>query len=477
MLDRPGERVVLRAAVAEVLHLRISCRRDRHLISVRQGRYRRRRAVRNAHRVALLAVRHRVLVLRVLRTVVLPLAVSRFDLQFRLVLRDFQRAVLRLDRVVLGQRALVQRVRERVLAAAHDRLAARNVVRRAFTVHEAITAHRYVGLRVLRQRRAVVLLLAVCTRQRHSALRHFQGAVIRGIFVVRVRRFDLIIDCAKVLDAGHSVGPGLTAISAILDRRAFRHARRCTAAMRLTVVLVTVISCLHRHGRRLDRQIAGDEGGLFIIGRNVLTVPCDRIGFGKGTGIRTARNSRALGGSVGYGQDVAVAQAFDDVVIGGDRFTGASDGRDKGAAFLLGAIVCFLDVLNGDRQGRRSDLQGAKLFLYSIVVRVDRTPADGIGVLRATRIGDRASRCDGGLARIRRNEAGETRFSIGQRRAVIGLLSAAGGGSQLRWEDLQTAGTDVQADTVIIVLRQIRKRQTNIIGIIARVGFRDPVIV
>ena len=36
----------------------------------------------------------------------------------KLLQTDFQRAVLRLDRVVLGQRAFVQRVRERVLALA-----------------------------------------------------------------------------------------------------------------------------------------------------------------------------------------------------------------------------------------------------------------------------------------------------------------------------------------------------------------------
>ena len=200
MLYRPRERVLSFGAVADVLHLRCLCRRDRHLVAVVQRRYRTRRAFRDRYRVALIAVRDRVLVLRVLCTVVLPAAVRRFDLQFRRVLRDFQRAFRRGDLVVLRKRAFVQFVRERVRAAADFRLAARNIIRRTFAIDEAVAADRYVALLVLRQRRAVVLLLAVCTRQRYRTRRDLKITV--RVFALRVARFMLYRPGERVLSFG-----------------------------------------------------------------------------------------------------------------------------------------------------------------------------------------------------------------------------------------------------------------------------------
>ena len=504
MFDRPGERVVIRAAVAVVLHLRISCRRDRHLISVRQGRYRRRRAVRNAHRVALLAVRHRVLVLRVLRTVVLPLAVSRFDLQFRLVLRNLQLAVGRRHQVVAYRSLGARRHCNAVHRRDHVRLRA-DIRDRAGIGHNhregVLVALLQISSREARlcQCAAIIRLARILRRDRNLLGINRQRAVLNFRDLIVAVNVSVTNDFtawgysgeldpifANICFSAMVVRkPDLERIKSRCARIFRRYGIRIAdldlvgiGAMGLTVVSNGYIVCDDLDRQRCDRQLARSEGLGFIVVSDVLTLSIDdSIRLGKGTGIRAARNSRALGGGVGDGQDVALAQALDRVIIGRDRLAGAGDGRDKGAAFLLGAVVHLFDVLDRDLKGRLGDRQGAEVLNYLVVVGIDRAPIDAVAVLRAARIGDRASRCDGGLARIRRNEAGETRFSIGQRRAVIGLLSAAGGGSQLRWEDLQTAGTDVQADTVIIVLRQIRKRQTNIIGIIARVGFRDPVIV
>ena len=122
---------------------------------------------------------------------------------------------------------------------------------------------------------------------------------------------------------------------------------------------------------------------------------------------------------------------------------------------MLFAGVRFRCVLNGDLQLRIRNRQGAEFFLYNIVFRVNFAPVDGVGILRAARIGDRAVRGDGDLAFIRRNETGDGCIRLRQRRAVIRLLCAAGGDRQLGREDLQTAGTDVQADAVVRILRHV----------------------
>ena len=351
MLDLPRERVVALAAVAEVLHLRRRRRSDRHMVAVGQRSHRRRRAFRDRHRVALLAVRHRVLVLHMLSAVVLPLAVSALHVQHRLVLRHRQRALDLLDAVVLGQRALVQRVRERVLAAAHHRLAARDGVRRALARDEAVARNRHIGLRILRQRRAVVLLLAVRTRQRNAALRHFQRAVVRRVIVVRIRRLDLVVHCTKVRNARHRAAPHLPAVRAVLDRRPFRYARRRSAVVALAVILPAVVNGLDRHRRLRDLQppVRHAERHVVVRVRRAEVAPGQThrvaaVGIAAASNIRARGNRCRLGGTADF--------RF--------RQRGAFGDADRVARHALLAAVVGLGVRvtrNRHRQRNRLDLQ------------------------------------------------------------------------------------------------------------------------
>ena len=183
MLNRPGEGVVVRTAVADVLYFCCRCRCDRYLVAVLQRCHCCGCAFRYGYCVALFTVRYGVFILRMLCTVILPLAISGLNLQLGLVLRDLQCAFRFADVVVFCQRALIQRVGELVCTLAYFCLCAGDVVCRAFAVHKAVSADCYVGLGVLHQRRAVILLLAVCTRQRYRTLLDAQcaGFLLRNV--------------------------------------------------------------------------------------------------------------------------------------------------------------------------------------------------------------------------------------------------------------------------------------------------------
>ena len=96
--------------------------------------------------------------------------------------RDFQLAFGLFDCVVVRLRALVQRVGERVIALANNRLASRHVICRAFAVSKAVAANRHVRLR---QRCAVVNLASAIARQRHHALLDLELAVVHNKLNVR----------------------------------------------------------------------------------------------------------------------------------------------------------------------------------------------------------------------------------------------------------------------------------------------------
>ena len=236
--------------------------------------------------------------------VVCPAAVSRHHLQLRRGCRHLQGALDRLDAVVIGQRALVQRVRERVLAAAHYRLAAGNVVRRAFAFNETIARNRYVRLSVLRQRLAVVHLRVSRRRHRDAALRYFQCAVVRRVIVVRIRRLDLVVHCTKVRNARHRAAPGLSAVRAVLDRRPFRYARRRSAVVALAVILPAVVHSCHSHLglRDLQPPVRNAERHVVVRVRRTEVVPAQThrvaaVGIAAASNIRARGNRCRLGGT------------------------------------------------------------------------------------------------------------------------------------------------------------------------------------
>ena len=102
--------------------------------------------------------------------------------------RDCQRAQFLRDIVVVRVRAFVQRVSERVLARANNRLASRHVVLRAFVLNKAVAANRHI---VVRQRGAVVLLAVSSGGQRHAALIDLQRSRIRLRNDIFLRRVNL----------------------------------------------------------------------------------------------------------------------------------------------------------------------------------------------------------------------------------------------------------------------------------------------
>ena len=102
--------------------------------------------------------------------------------------RDFQLSFGLGDIVVRQLRVTVQRVGERVIALANVRLRARHVVRRAFFSNKALAANRYL---VVRQRCAVVDLLARARGQRHIALLDRQLSVGHARNDIFLRRVNL----------------------------------------------------------------------------------------------------------------------------------------------------------------------------------------------------------------------------------------------------------------------------------------------
>ena len=336
-------------------------------------------------------------------------------------------------------------------------------------------------MRSLRQRTAVIGL-AAAARSHHdlnSARRDLQLAFVlrdRVVVGLEVRAF-------RVLDrVRHFAFSNRRHRTSRLDLRGFAFHEPVAAhrysGFRQSRAVVRLLTALRRqrYSALRDRQLAGGEGGVIIIGSNVHAAPGDCEGFGKGTGVGAVGHMGALGGGVGDGQDVVLTEAFDLVIIGLDGSVGAGNGRHKGTAFLLGAVIHLFDVLDRDREGRLGDREGAEVFFNRVVIRVDAIPIDGVGIILFARIGDGTSGGNGNLVLVRCNQTGKGRFVLGQRRAVVGLCVATRFDGQLGGQDLQTAGTDVQVDTVVIILRQIRQRDRNGIGVIAGVFLRNAVI-
>ena len=252
-------------------------------------------------------------------------------------------------------------------------------------------------------------------------------------------------------------------------------------------VLLAVVR--HRLAVLRDRY----HDGIFIRGdRQFACVECDALVFFGGVVVfgirdRIARGERAvgispgicaLGGGVGNGQGIAGAEAFDGVIIGLDLRAGAGDGGGEGIACLLLAIIRNALIVYRYRHGALGHRQGAKVFGNIIVAgRGSFFPGDGVCVLRYADIGPGAGGGHRDLAFIIGNQAGDGGLVVGQRRAVVDLCSRTGGDGHLRRQDLQTARTDVQADAVVRIIRQVRQGDRIFkIRIVADVFLRDPVI-
>ena len=125
-----------------------------------------------------------------------------------------QRACGCFDVVVVGIRACVQRIGERIAAASRIQLAAGHIVGRAFTVHESVAAHRH---GVVRQRLAVVGLAVRRARQCNATLRDLQFAGHNCIIVSFFCRLDFVRNVSEILDARNSIRPGLPIVNAVLE--------------------------------------------------------------------------------------------------------------------------------------------------------------------------------------------------------------------------------------------------------------------
>ena len=185
MLDRPGEGVVVRAVVAEVLHLGRRSRRDRHHVVRRKRDRGRRGSRRNRHglreRILTGSVGHRVLIFRMSVAVVGPSTIGGGDRQGLRGSRDFQRArntcnVVVCRHIVVGGIAdhhTILRDRDRILASRHALTCqsdSRDSLVRSQTSIFTRACNRVVrfnriGCRSIRDRCARVLVARVIRRQ------------------------------------------------------------------------------------------------------------------------------------------------------------------------------------------------------------------------------------------------------------------------------------------------------------------------
>ena len=226
----------------------------------------------------LVAVGHRVGLVRVRRAVVRPFAVRGFDLQFLFALRDFQLADGLSQRVVCLNGGAVPGQRVRVVALADCRLAARHRERRSLLfVHEAADAA------VRRQRFAVVFLARAVRNdlQRRRIDRQGAGHGRDRIVISHVYRavHDLVacsnrvVPCRRIGHVGRAAircrNQGITR-----QQRTFGH-RHFGVLMRTSVVRPCLARrrdrdcCTRvRHGqlaiRRRDRVVARRPGRELI---------------------------------------------------------------------------------------------------------------------------------------------------------------------------------------------------------------------
>ena len=161
--------------------------------------------------------------------------------------RDCQRSFGLGDRIVVRLRALFQRVGERVITRANVRLSARHVVLRAFAVSKAVSAaNRH---RAVRQRRAVVDLLARARGQRHAALVDRQRSRIRLRNDIFLRRVNLANSTFRKRDR---IFAGIRSLPARFGNIVKGNVFLRAGVARFNRLLVSIISLLVAVRRQLD---------------------------------------------------------------------------------------------------------------------------------------------------------------------------------------------------------------------------------
>ena len=305
-------------------------------------------------------------------------------------------------------------------------------------------------------RRIVVVDLGLVVRSHcHGLRRDRQRARRRRVFIVRIRRLYKVRDCPNIQNARYRIAPGLTIVNAVLNRRAFRHARRRSAFVHHCVIFAAVVHCRYRHLCLRDRQFAGSFIPNGIELGNIVTFrihdhECRTV---KGT-IRIGSNILAGGRRIsGNRQYMSVRKAFYLILGFIDRCAGSGDRFGKRVTILRLAVIGLGLVLNGDRQRRRGDRQGAEVFGGDFIVRLFCSiPSDRIPV---------GCRTDRRLAAGCGDRCGFTVYKpidrclcIRQRRAVIDLLAAARRDGKRRRHDLQRAFTCRDRNVKVRIIRQ-----------------------
>ena len=379
MLDRPGEGVVVRAVVAEVLHLGRCSGHDRHHVARAERRRARGRVRRNRHIVALVAVGHRVLVLRMGVAVVGPSAGLGDHLQLLRGSRDSQRARNTCDVVVRrhiravrrDHHVVLGRDRARVLANLSARGAEGHVVRVA--AHKALTLGRLGHLyRVDRDSAARVLVRLALARERHRSLSDLEGRRRRRNSLV-VRVSTLHVDCVlasvhllKARQVAHVCAVLLEAVSVRRRSSGCRARRgvRVVVSRRVVHVLVVGQSNLELVVRGIDRQLAVHHRDG-VVGCHVVVARHDHNSILRRD---RARVLASLSAASGEGHVVRVA-AHKALTLGSRGHLYRVD-RDSAARVLVRL------TLARERHRSLSDLEGRRRRRNSLVVRVSTLHVD-----------------------------------------------------------------------------------------------------
>ena len=189
---------------------------------------------------------------------------------------DFQLAFGLFDCVVVRLRALVQRIGERVIALANIRPASRHVIRRAFVLRKAVSAaNRH---RAVRQRRAVVDLLARARGQRHAALVDRQRTRIRrrnDILFCRVNLVQRITRFSFILFKIDRISSGIRSLPARFGNIVKGNVFLRAGVARFNRLLVSIISLLVAVRRQRDVLIIVEIDYVFVR----VSLNCDRLGI------------------------------------------------------------------------------------------------------------------------------------------------------------------------------------------------------
>ena len=172
--------------------------------------------------------------------------------------RDCQRTIFSLDIVVVRLRALFQRVGELVITRANVRLRARHVVLRAFAVSKAVAAYRHFAVR---QRIAVVDLLARARGQRHAALVDRQRSRIRLRNDIFLRRVNLANSTFRKRDR---IFAGIRSFPARFGNIVKGNVFLRAGVARFNRLLVSIISLRVAVRRQLDVLIIVEIDYVFV---------------------------------------------------------------------------------------------------------------------------------------------------------------------------------------------------------------------